>query len=277
MELEIIRAIQDFANPFWDVVMEGLTLFGEPLILAGIFCAVYWCFDKGIGRYLVFALCASLCLNGLIKDVVKAERPIGELDIVSKRVETATGHSFPSGHTQSAAVFWTSLAAGVNRSWVRVLAVVIILGVGLSRLYLGLHFPTDVLAGLVFGAVMSLVFYRVIHKLGNYKLAIGLCIVLGAVTAYFGESPDTFKAIGMLCGLFVGIWFEERFVRFDLINASEFCKLLRYLFGMFTVGVFYYGSKLLLPDIVFFHALRYGLIVAVVIGLWPYVFTKLGF
>ena len=58
------------------------------------------------------------------------------------RVETATGYSFPSGHTQTATTFWTSLAVQLKKKkWVYVLAVVMAVGAGISRLYLAVHWP----------------------------------------------------------------------------------------------------------------------------------------
>ena len=132
--------------------MEGFTLFGEQMILAGIFCFVYWCVDKRLGRFLAIALGVSLCLNGAVKDIFKVERLFGASGITSLRVETATGYSFPSGHTQASTTLWGGLLIAAKRPIVRVMLAFLILMVGLSRLYLGVHFLTDVIAGFGIGA-----------------------------------------------------------------------------------------------------------------------------
>ena len=93
--------------------------------------------------------------NKGIKEFVKAPRPIGTEGLKSLRVSTATGYSFPSGHTQTATTFWTSLMIIFRKKWVNILGIVMILGVGLSRLYVGVHYPTDVIAGVIMGILLS--------------------------------------------------------------------------------------------------------------------------
>ena len=70
---------------------------------------MYWCVNKKYGQKLLFALIPNIVINTGIKEFVKAPRPIGTAGLESLRVSTATGYSFPSGHTQTATTFWTSL------------------------------------------------------------------------------------------------------------------------------------------------------------------------
>ena len=156
MQLEILRAIQSIASPALDVLMECVTVLGESAVIMLAFCAVYWCVDKKLGRYLAASMCASVCFNGIVKDFAKAPRPIGEPGIISHRVETATGYSFPSGHTQSITAFCASLFLAVKKTGLRAAMILLPLLVGFSRLYLGVHYPADVLGGLAFGWLVSL-------------------------------------------------------------------------------------------------------------------------
>ena len=145
MELSILRGIQAVANPLLDYLFIGLTIFGEPLAAVALLTVVYWLWDKETGEYMTFALLLSLNVNGLIKNICRFPRPIGQEGIRSLRVQTATGYSFPSGHTQTAAALYGSLALRVRRSGVTKFAVAVTLLVGLSRLYLGVHWPKDCL------------------------------------------------------------------------------------------------------------------------------------
>lgn len=101
--------------------------------------------------------------NGLIKTVVARERP--EL---LEPIVVETGYSFPSGHAALGMVGWGILAVLLWRSrlprGVRiglvVAAGVVVFLIGLSRVYLGVHYPTDVVAGWVLGGVVVLLFER---------------------------------------------------------------------------------------------------------------------
>lgn len=274
MELEIIKAIQRFSNPLLDIVMEGFTLFGEQLILAAVFCAVYWCFDKRLGRFLAVALGASVCLNGIVKDFFKVERIFGQEGIVSSRIETATGYSFPSGHTQTAAAFWGGLAIWTKKLWVRIALCVLICLIGFSRLYLGVHYPTDVLGGLALGFLCAFLIYFVAVTHEWRRATILLCVLFGLCALVFGSSDDTFKGVGMLFGILLGLAFEDRFVKFEIPHTSLPRRIFRYAAGMLLVGVIYYVPRLLLPHTIALSAVRYALTVFFATGFYPYLFTK---
>lgn len=275
MEIEILRAIQSLANPVLDVLMEGITMFGEQMLLAAIFCAVYWCYDKELGRFLALVIGASVCLNGVAKDYYKAERPIGEAGIVSWRVETATGYSFPSGHSQNAAAFWGAVLIWTKKAWVRIAAGVLILLTGFSRLYLGVHYLADVACGLVFGLLCAFLLYDILILRKNRKITLYICLAIGAAALLVGESDDTFKGAGMLAGVLGGLFFEEKLVGFEIGEMPFVKKLLRYLAGMALIGVLYAVPRLLLPDTAVWGAVRYAVLVFVATGVYPYLFTKL--
>ena len=116
-ELNIIRSIQSIASPFLDGLFQLITMFGEEAILIPLIAVIYWTFNKKMGEYIAYSSLTSVLINGAVKDVFKAKRPIGEPGIRSLRVETATGYSFPSGHTQTATTFWTSLMIIFRQKW----------------------------------------------------------------------------------------------------------------------------------------------------------------
>jgi len=105
--------------------------------------------------------------NATLKDIITRARP----DLLEPIVEER-GFSFPSGHSALGMVAWgilgvlvmrTRLPLGVRRGIVAVLGVVILL-VGLSRVWLGVHYPTDVLAGWTAGAVIVLLYARITRR-----------------------------------------------------------------------------------------------------------------
>ena len=118
MELQIIRAIQSISNPFFDVLFQLFTIFGEELILISIITTIYWAYDKDFGEYVAYSSFTSLLFNNAVKDIFKMKRPIGEDGIRTLRAQTATGYSFPSGHSQGAASFYGSIAIYFKKKFI---------------------------------------------------------------------------------------------------------------------------------------------------------------
>ncbi|MFW6208350.1 MAG: phosphatase PAP2 family protein [Spirochaetota bacterium] len=105
------------------------------------------CGNKRLGYRVGFAFLASAVVNPLLKNSFRIERPIGVEGIESQRLHTATGYAFPSGHTQGATAFWTGMMTYVRRRWMYLLGTALIFLVALSRMYLGVHWPSDVIGG----------------------------------------------------------------------------------------------------------------------------------
>jgi membrane-associated phospholipid phosphatase len=103
MQLEIIKAIQSISNPFFDVFFQGITLFGEEGVAILVGASLLWCIQTRKGYEYAYMLLTGLLVNVTLKEIFDISQPIGLDGVRSLRVETATGKSFPSGHTQTAA------------------------------------------------------------------------------------------------------------------------------------------------------------------------------
>lgn len=122
----------------------------------------------------VFALASLLvCFlinNGLLKNLVARPRPYTQLSELVMLMPCPSDHSFPSGHTCAAfATAGSLLWSGKNKLWgLRVPALILAVLTGWSRLYVGVHFPTDVLAGALIGLLGSYVVTgALMKKLGS--------------------------------------------------------------------------------------------------------------
>ena len=107
------------------------------------------------------ALCAMLIglvvVNFTIKPLVSRPRPWLVIEGFVNLVEEHDPNSFPSGHTNAAFAFALGIcAAEGSRRWMKATAVCMAVAMGLSRLYVGVHFPSDVLAGAVIGSLCGL-------------------------------------------------------------------------------------------------------------------------
>ncbi|MGM0641034.1 MAG: phosphatase PAP2 family protein [Thermotogota bacterium] len=276
MELEILKSIQSFANPFWDNFFEFFTIFGEELIVIPVLTFIFWIIDKKFGEYLGFAVFTSFLVNNSLKDIFQFKRPIGEEGIRSLRTHTATGYAFPSGHTQGAASFYSAISIYLNKKLIYFIAGIIIFFVGYSRLYLGVHYPKDVIAGIIIGIGVSYFTYLINKKIKNKLLVYYIIFIIGLFLLFFSNSPDYIKALGTYFGFVNGIYIEKKFVDFN-INISFIKKIFRYIIGLAIILVLKEGLKLILPNEILYYFIRYFLITFIGIGIYPYIFNKLKF
>jgi membrane-associated phospholipid phosphatase len=130
---------------------------GTTAVLWPLLLLYYWLIDPLFARRLSIALAASFLANRILKELFGTDRPFQTDQSLStaSAERTALGHGFPSGHSQNAATFWLAFAFRYQRRWLWIAAALIVLAVGLSRLYLGVHLPEDVGGGFILGAIAA--------------------------------------------------------------------------------------------------------------------------
>ncbi|HBB28378.1 MAG TPA: phospholipid phosphatase [Clostridiales bacterium] len=275
-QVEVIKFIQSFSNSFLDVFFEFLTLFGEETILVLLAAFIFLSVDKNKGYKLIFTIASGTCFNALIKNIVKFDRPIGIEGIVSNRVETATGYSFPSGHTQATSTFWTSLSIIVKNKSLYVFSAILITLVAISRLYLGVHWPTDVIFGALFGVLWAILIGKVfdyIQKNKNYKLLVGSSLVFVILTILLGDN-DFYKSAGLLLGLSIGYVIEDKYVNLS-IDMTKRNKSITYVVLIVGLLIIKSGLKLIFPQTLIFSMIRYFLVGFWAFGITPVIAIKL--
>lgn len=159
-----------WANPISDVVIGGATWLGNGVVLAAITLPAIWTFDRPRFWPHVFLLCLALVLSGLVGHFVKAlvhrPRPLKDMAdlIVLGQVsihilwQPLRENSMPSGHAETAFAVATSLGFLYRRWILPFLALAALTGV--SRVYVGAHYPSDVIVGSVIGICGAIVAYR---------------------------------------------------------------------------------------------------------------------
>ncbi|MDR2517643.1 MAG: phosphatase PAP2 family protein [Spirochaetaceae bacterium] len=157
--IDLIRLIQRAESPALTTLMRWITELGAAPLYLAVIMLMYWCVDEKRGFRLALLVITSAFFNGAAKRAFAQTRPYRLAPDVGRAVEDSYG--FPSGHAQSALVFWAALAPrrGTRRGGIvmRLAAVFFVLLIAFTRLYLGVHFPTDILGGwLLGGAVLGL-------------------------------------------------------------------------------------------------------------------------
>ncbi len=162
-DLAIARWVQSISLPLFGGTMEVLSEMGNWPVAVGVTAAVVsllWVIKRRVDAvYIVAITLGSFLINPLVKDLVDRPRPTTDLVDVTQELSS---RSFPSGHVLSAATFYGLLllycyASGVRPRWalriVQVFLAALILGMGFSRVYLGVHWPSDALGAYVFGGL----------------------------------------------------------------------------------------------------------------------------
>lgn len=265
--VQAILWVQSAANPVLDTVFTVFTTMGLQPFYVGVIVAVYWCLNKGLARPLSLFFLFSGYANSVLKDVYNLPRPY-EVDARIRAPVPETTPSFPSGHAQAAFAFWYYLSSRVRRRWMWLLSTALILLISFSRIYLGVHFPQDIIGGWIIGFIL-LVLYGWVRRWKfprKVRFSLGIKLVL-AVTVplallLFHATESTAKLAGLAIGLAAGYELEQHLIRFTVLGAW-WKRVLRFLAGIIPLGALYFGLALVFPAGSEFQALRHALV-----GLW---------
>ena len=249
MDIEYLLLLQDFRNGIGEALIPFLFLVSRfavsYILLLPVF--VYWSLDKRKGLFLLTAWKISVTLNALVKLTACVYRPwIRDARVlpVGDSLHTATGYSFPSGHTMMCTPIYGGLAMLTRQRWLRLFWVAAILLTGFARNFFGVHTPQDVLVGFALGglsvwAAAKLFEYLDAHpEMEDRALLAG--IVIGILTlVYVTYKPypmdyvdgkllvdpdrmtrDAWGDVGGLIALAAAWYVEKRWVRFSPVGLG---------------------------------------------------------
>jgi len=156
-EFSILYALQEIHNPILDKMMLFITSLGDDgwfWLAIGVVCLVFKKHRKMGLQLLLSMLCTFILGNLIIKNLVARPRPCDIDTAVTLLLSRPHGHSFPSGHSINSMV--AAVALFLNNKKIGIPAVIIATLIGFTRLYLFVHFPTDVLAGFVIAILVAI-------------------------------------------------------------------------------------------------------------------------
>ena len=307
--MSFLYFLEGLRNTVLDAFFSFVTLFGEETIFMAVGMIVFWCVNKYKGYYLLCVGFLGTVLNQFLKILCRVPRPWvkdPDFTIVESAREAASGYSFPSGHTQTAVGLYGGIARVSKSTALRVGMIALAALVALSRMYLGVHTPADVLTSAAIGTVMVLVMHPLFQKaeksprlmiaiLASFiLLMIGyLCFVhlfpfpaevyaADAVHNLESARKNGFTLFGCSVGLLLAYIADQKWIHFDT-KAVWWAQILKTVGGILLV----LATKELLRaplDALFgghlaARSVRYFLIVVVGGILWPMTFkffAKLG-
>lgn len=222
-ENELIIFFQQYMSEITVKIFSAITEFGDAIILVGVIGMFYWAINKDLGKKLIIYLSFINIVNPSIKGIVQRSRPyLANPEIKCLKAVTTEGDinnvvaqefSFPSGHAVNCATVYGTLAKNSRHKGWQILLIILCILVGISRIALGVHYPTDILAGWLIAFLCIILFNLLEKNLGKYKTFILLDIV-GLAGFFFVKTNDFYTGYGMLLGSTTAIMFEEKYINF---------------------------------------------------------------
>jgi len=299
---QVLLALEGIRSSALTIFFSAITELGSNIGYLVILTVVYWCVDKYAGLRLAYCSLFSATLNVWLKQIWNMPRP-GDAALddvldhagIRQRVtplKEATLASFPSGHSQGAAATWGYLAHILNSGrmrirWVWFAAGLLAALIAFSRLYLGVHFPQDVIAGLIIGAAYLAAWLWIEpharSRLAGLGLAwkVGLALLIPIVTLAVRPGEEAAAAMGAAAGMGVGSLLERETIGFSVAGKGG-KRALRGLLGLALVLSTYLGLSALLglvhPEAtieIAWRVLRYTLLGLAASWGTPWVFVRL--
>lgn len=248
--MDIVVALQSLATPELDALTVAVTNLGSERAYIVLLVVTYLAIDARAGRTLGLTLLGGYYLNQQLKETFDTLRPfVLHPDLLrggAAAAETAAGPAFPSGHAQSAATFWGLAALLARRRVVTLLAALMILAIGASRVYLGVHWPVDVAAGMAIGLAVAGAAYGLVRSRIALSIATRLlAFVVLPIGLHIGmPTPESGLLAGAIAAFGTAPMLHVHRARGGLVARA--CLVL---LGLTLVFAWLAGSSLALPDV----------------------------
>jgi len=295
--MDIVAWFQSWGTPVLGYVLYPFHYIGGEYGYLVLLPVVYWSISKYHGkRLMVLALGAAL-VGQYLKFTFRRPRPIAVSPTRITAMVEQTGFGIPSGHT----VFGTVIAGYAwyrfPRVAVRITAVALALLMGISRLIHGVHFPQDVIGGLIVGVGLVALFWWLETRFSDVVsrwpvsrslMVTGIITVVAFVLALlvehdYEERKGMLSIIGALCGGLSGFALENRFVRFSS-DGSTWMRIARVVLGLVVTVILFVGLDYLYDVVasgnthigaLIVYVIRYGLVSLFVAAGAPLLFVRL--
>lgn len=253
--MDLLYFFESIRIPGLNEFMLLITRLGEETAFLVVALIMFWCVDKYRGYFVLMVGFVGTILSQFMKLTFRIPRPWVQdpnFKILEEAREAASGYSFPSGHSQSAVGTFGSIAYTEKNRWVRIACIAVCVLVPVSRMYVGVHTPWDVLVG----AGMSVVIMLALHPfvLGKHKrfmpILMGLMAVIAIAYLCFVELWDfpadidihnyesgvknAYTLLGALFGMIVVYIVDEKWLHFE-VKAVWWVQIIKVIAGLAQV------------------------------------------
>lgn len=253
MDVLILKALESIRCGFLDIFFSIFTLFGEELVVAGVIAVIYICFNKEFGERAIVTVLSASCITTAVKSGVRRLRPYAAGNVTKAdnflTADLDADMSFPSGHATASSGFFAALSIRFRKAYIIAPSAVLVFLIVLSRLYLGVHYPSDVLAGLVVGIGMAFL-WALVYK-GFYKARLYIYLGFAALTLIplfipAMQTKSMFEMSAIALATAIGLIVENKFIKFE--DADKWVKRIVRLALMALIAAIPYLLLGLLPE-----------------------------
>ena len=294
--MSFLYLLEKIRIPGLNELMLAITTLGEETAFLVIALIVFWCVDKRKGYYIMSVGFFGTMANQFLKLLCRVPRPWvldPEFTILEQAREAATGYSFPSGHSQTAVGTFGCIARTTKKRWVKIVSIVILILVPFSRMYVGVHTPSDVLVGAGMALALVWLLKPVVFRDDDrgMKILIAVMIALSVAFLLFVELyhfpadmdahnlesgyKNAYTLLGCLIGVAVVYVVDKKWMNFP-VEAKWWVQIIKIVVGLALVLAVKSGLKTPLEDLFGAHmaarTVRYFLIVIVAGVIWPMTF-----
>ena len=253
-------------------------------VLAFIFISIYLAYNKEWGKFTLLSLgVAGVCCE-FVKVCVARLRPYAVVDkikCIKANIPNQNpldfkiqGYSFPSGHSMMATNLFLAIPIYIRNILYISIGLIGVLIVALSRVGLGVHFPTDTIAGFLIALVIILVLSRIFDRIENRAyLYVGI-IVLSLVGILFCPAVSYIKYVALASGISLGFLVEEKYINFE--NPKSRRDALVRFAGAIILFILLF---VLIPKVAgsgdVFKCIEYCLFTFIMLAVYPLAFKKI--
>lgn len=284
--LLFIEYLQQCQSPFLIGFFKFFTSLGSEIFYLIFFPFLLWCVNFKLGIRIGVLFLVSVYLNSICKLLFQQPRPFDLLPDL--KLFDAEGFGLPSGHAQSSLLVWLSIAYYYNRKAIWLLSALLIFLISFSRIYLGVHFPHDVIGGWLLGGLVFLIYHYIIKirfkdiKKTDINLQKKLIYIsfLPVILFIFPTTSDVISVVAVLTGVAWGLGVNTSLIHFQGSHGNLNQKIIRFLIGIAGLLILYFTLKTIFPkqgdfSYSIFYFIRYA-----ILGLWlgagaPWIFSKL--
>ncbi len=297
LQKQILLFLSGLQSPVFNVFFQTITMIGESTFVVCLMCFIFWNINKKKGMTICMCMLTNVQAMGLIKAIVRFPRPWTLIDgLTTVRQSTATGYSFPSGHTTNSSSTLTAIAIAFKKKWLSITCAILIVLVGFSRLYLCVHWPMDVACGLLLGCGGTFLLFNFYQKLLEDKekgkkffIVSGIITTIAWITIailLYNEKIDATafsdfgKNIATFSGAVLGLLWERNVFDYTVEEGHWKRKILRFALGVLGCVIILPLSKVALKALGWYNIItgttRYFLATFWASGIYPILGGKLG-
>jgi membrane-associated phospholipid phosphatase len=269
-----------FVFDFFKIIAEVVS----KNVLALLFISIYLAYNKEWGRFTLLSLgVAGVCCE-FVKLSVARLRPYAVVDNIKCIYANVAGqdplnfkiqgYSFPSGHTMMATNLFMAIPVYIKNMKYVVIGLIGVLIVALSRVGLGVHFPTDTIAGFIIALVIILILSHIFDRVENRTYVYLGITALSLMGIIFCPVINYIKYVALVSGISLGFLVEEKYVNFENPKSRR-DAIVRFI-GAFILFILLF---VLIPKLAgngdLISCIKYSLFTFIMLAIYPLTFKKI--